>query len=371
MAQEEKVSAIEKLLGFSFVSDPRKARFPLPETPKEHLATKSDRPFPHVSTPITPEMARDILQYRVVRIDRMQSEIRHDAMTHNRRFLLTKLKGGRKKGLIDVVRDGEFNPRTSTPMVFTEDGFLLDGQHRAAACWLAKKAIELPVTTNGQWDTFAVLDIGTGRTAGQLLGDIPHPDRAAAAAKMILPVIEGSEAENWTLDGASNQDIYDLVHGWSFFHAQSSENDSSWMSYVIEASKSKVPMIPLAASTMLALAAGAKPSHVQEFLNGLSPKYREAFPPIIEGGDDPRYLLRKFYMTNDAPRKATDKERRKQISYVRKAMSVWLDYKAYMDGDDTVRIHRITKLQAPAEMDPLPAVWRADRVREFHKKAVS
>lgn len=365
------VSAIEAELGFEFVSDPRKAKFPLPETPRDYLERRPDRPFPHPSMIITPEMARDILQYRVIRIDRMPSEIRHEEMTHNRRFLMTKLKGGRRKGLIDIVRDGEFNPRTSTPAVFTREGFLLDAQHRAAACWLAKKNIELPVTTNGQWDTFGVLDVGTGRTAGQLLGEIPHPDRAAAAAKMILPVIEGTEMENWTIDGASNQDIYDLVHGWSFFHAQSSENDSSWMSYVIEAAKSKVPMTPLAASTMLALAAGAKPSHVQEFLNGLSPKYREAFPPIVEGGDDPRYLLRKFYMTNDTPKKPNDKERRKQISYVRKAMSVWLDYKAYMDGDDTARIHRITKLQAPSDTDPLPAVWRADRVRAFHKKAVS
>lgn len=365
MAREDTLTAIEKLLGFEFVSDPRGARFPIPETPKEYKAKHPDRPYPHPSMKITPEMARDVLKYRVIRIERMPRELRHPEITANRRFLLTTLNGTRqKKGLVATVKEGGWDDRISTPAVFTGDGFLLDGQHRFAACALSGKPIEVPVTTNGQWGTFSVLDTGRGRNAGQLLGDVPYPDQSAAAAKLILPVILGVERSDWSVADASNQDIFDLVHGWSFFH-ETWEGSGSWMKHVLQASSSRIPPSALAASTMMALAAGADPFIVQEFLDALKPGYREGFPILGEQGEDPRHLLRRQYMNKKSGRTPSDKDRRDQVSYVRRAMQVWLEYKV---NDNIIELK---KLQAAAEGYDLPAVWNADAVRKYHEERVS
>lgn len=371
VAREDSLSVIERMLGFEFVSDPRKARFPIPETPQEYLAKNPDRSFPHPSMRITPEMARDVLRYRVIRVERMPRELRHPEVTANRRFLLTTLNGTKKnKGLVSIVAGGGWDPRISTPVVFTEDGFLLDGQHRFAACALSGTAIEVPVTTNGQWGTFSVLDTGRGRNAGQLLGDIPYPDQSAAAAKLILPVIRGTERTEWTVGDASNQEIYELVHGWPFFQ-ETQEDSGSWMKHVLQAAASRIPPSALGASVMMALAAGANPFDVQEFLDGLKPGYRDGFPMIGERGEDPRHLLRRQYLNKKGAKKPSDKDRRDQVSHVRRAMEVWLEYKAYQRGDESARIIELEKLQAAAENDKLPVVWGADRVRQFHNERVS
>lgn len=366
------VSPIEALLGFEFVSDPSKAKYPLPETPKEHLKTRPDRPFPHPGMVITPEMARDILKHRVIRVDLIPRQRRHEDITRNRRFLMGSLQGTkRNKGLIRIVQDGELNPRTSIPLVFTEDGYLLDGQHRIAACWLSKKSIEYPVTTNGQWDTFSVLDTGRSRRPDQLLGEgIPYPEQAAAVAKLIISVLRGTEQNEWTAQDASNQDIYELVRGWPFFYGDEDGSDS-WLKHVAKASKSRIPITALGASTIMALAAGANPDHVQEFLNGLTPGYRDGFPMLGKNGEDPRHLLRRQYLNKQQSKHPNDKERRIQVSHVRRAMEVWLEYKAYMDPKDEGKLIELTKFQGPSESSSLPAVWRADAVRSFHEKAVS
>jgi hypothetical protein len=121
----------------------------------------------------------------------------------------------------------------------------------------------------------------------------------------------------------------------------------------------------------MALAAGANPDHVQEFLNGLTPGYRDGFPMIGEHGEDPRHLLRRQYLNKQQPKQPSDKERRTQVSHVRRAMDVWLEYKAYMSPEGNGKLIELAKLQAPSDSDPLPAVWRADSVRSFHEKAVS
>lgn len=362
MAHENAQSVIEKLLGFDFVSDPRKAKTPIPEAPEGH---PSDRPYFYPAQVFTPSMAKDILKYRVIRFDVMPKKLQHDEMTANRRFLIGALKGSRhRKGLIQVLLDKEWNPRIATPVVFTEDGFLLDGQHRFAACALSGVPIEVPVAVQGQWDTFTVTDTGTGRNAGQLLGEVPYPDYSAAAAKLILPTIKGTERTNWSDSDAPNQDIYDLVHGWPFFH-ESWSNGGSWMKEVVQASASRVPLSPLAASTMMALAAGADPFHVQSFLTGLKPSYRDGFPEIGDRANDPRWMLRNVYLNKPSGTRVSDKQRRQQVGHVRQAMQIWLEYQS---GSQIIRL---TKLPTVPSHQKLPEVWHADRVREFHREAVS
>lgn len=364
MAAEDTRSPIERLLGFEFASDPRKARFPLPEIPEGH---PKDMPYPYPAQEITPEMAQDMLKYRVIRLDLVPKQLKHDGMTGNRSFLMAALKGSRnKKGLIQTIQDDEWNPRIASPLVFTREGYVLDGQHRIAATFLAKKAIEVPIVVNGQWDTFTVTDIGRGRNAGQLLGDIPYAHYAAAAAKLILPVIFETEKDDWQIADATNQEIYDLVHEWPFFHESGPRGQGGWMKEVVGASATRIPLTPLAASTMMALAAGADPFHVQSFLEGLKPGYSAGFPDIGEKGKDPRFLLRRKYMRSPAgKRTTTDAERRQQVGHVRRAMQIWLDYEGGFG------LTELMTLPSVPEGKPLPDVWRADDVREFHRKRFS
>lgn len=369
MANDDAKSVIERRLGFEFVSDPRKAKFQIPETPKKH---PKDRPYLYSAMQISPEMARDVLKYRVIRKEITPKDLLHDSMTSNRRFLLAALDGSRhRKGLIDVLKDGEWNPGIASPVVFTYDGYLLDGQHRFAACALSNVPIEVPVAVNGQWDTFAVTDTNRGRSAGQLLGDIPYADYSAAAAKLILPIIRGTERKDYAIPSASNQEVYDLVHGWPFFR-ENWDGGSTWMKEVVAAAASRIPLSPLAASTMMALAAGADPFHVQSFLDGLKPVYSDGFPDIGEKGKDPRFLLRRLYLTRSGGgRGATETERRQQVGHVRRAMQIWLDYRMWEERREGPGITEITQLRTVSENSDLPEVWRADAVRKFHREKVS
>lgn len=369
MANDEAKSVIERRLGFEFVSDPRKSRFPIPETPKGH---PKDRPYPYPAMKITPEMARDILKYRVIRREITPKRLLHDKMTGNRRFLIAALDGSRhRKGLVAVLEDGEWNPGIASPIVFTHDGYLLDGQHRMAACALSGVTMEVPVVVNGQWDTFTVIDTNRGRNAGQLLGDVPYADYSAAAAKLILPVIRGVERQEWSVANASNQEVYDLVHGWPFFH-ESWDGGGTWMREVVAAAASRIPLSPLAASTMMALAAGADPFHVQSFLDGLKPGYSQGFPDIGKKGKDPRFLLRRLYLTRGGSGKSvTDTERRQQVGHVRRAMQIWLDYRMWEEHGEGPGITELSQLRTVSDHSDLPEVWNADAVRKFHREKVS
>jgi hypothetical protein len=364
VVKENLQTAIEKMLGFDFVSDPRGARFPIPEIPVNHPA---DRPFPYPAMTITPEMARDVLMYRVIRLERIPASLRHEEMVTNRRFLVAALKGSpRDKGWLRKFTDNEMHPGTAQPVCFTRDGYLLDGQHRFAACCLTGIPFEVPVTVNTPWSTFAITDSGRGRTPGQLLGDIPYPDNCASAAKLILPVLSGSEGRNWIDASAGNQDIYDLVHGWPIFQGSWPDGEAPWLKHVLAASRSRVPLAPLAASTMMALAAGADAFHVAEFLEGLKPGYKGGHPDLGPYTSDPRHMLRSSYLNAKTGGKGNAREKRRQVAHVRRAMEVWLDFKTGR------KLHRISNLPTWVNEDSdLPQVWNADAVREYHRERVS
>lgn len=364
MAKESAWSTIEKMLGFEFVSDPRGARFPIPETPMNHPA---NRPFPYPAMTITPEMARDVLMYRVIRLDRIPASIRHEGMVSNRRFLIAALKGShRDKGWLRKFQDKEMHPGTPEPVCFTWDGYLLDGQHRFAACAITGIPFEVPVSVGVPWDTFLILDSGRGRTPGQLLGSIPYPDNCAAAAKLILPVLSGTEKRDWAVQTAGNQDVYDLVHGWPIFQGSWPDGEAPWLKHVLVASRSRIPLAPLAASTMMALAAGADAFHVSEFLEGLKPGYKGSYPDLGPLTSDPRHMLRSFYLSAKTGGKGNVREKRRQVAHVRRSMQVWLDWKS------GIKLHRISTLPTSLTEDAdLPPVWNADAVRNYHREKVS
>lgn len=357
----EPLTPIEKMLDFQFVSDPRRARFELPGAP---AGWPQGKPYAHQPTTFTPEQARDILKYRVIRLERIPKDLRHDDMCANRKFLLNVLRGtSRKKGLIAVLRDDGWNHNTPQTASFTREGFLLDGQHRFAASVLANKPITLPYMSCVPWDTFVDIDSGRGREAAQLV-DVPYAEHAAAAARRILPVLKGIERQVWAEQNAVNSDIVELVHGWPFFQESwDGAGGGTWMQEIMATRPSRVPLTPLIASVMMALAAGADRFHVLEFLEGLKPSYTRGYDTLGTTGADPRYLLRDRYLNRNKNTK-DPKEARRAVAYCRRALAVWLEYKR---GG---RVEELRALKAVGERELLPEVWRADAVRKFHNEVV-
>jgi len=84
---------------------------------------------------------------------------------------------------------------------FSEDGHLLDGQHRLQAVYLAKKPIETMVTRGLGEDVFDSLDMGKKRTVADVLGmnEEKHATDLAAAIGLVMglkPVIAHQAPHN-------------------------------------------------------------------------------------------------------------------------------------------------------------------------------
>jgi hypothetical protein len=343
-------SRIEKMLGITFASDPRRSRFPLPEAPKDH---PKDRPFPFPGQRITPEIARDWLTYRVIRREVTPKELLHDEFVANRRFIISGLTGSStRKGLVQVIRDGEWNNGIAQGLIFTPDGFLLDGQHRLAACALANREIEAPVAVNAPWSTFPDTDAGRQRTAAQLL-DIPHANNCAAIAKYLMPGIEGTDRDFFQRKDASRREVIELVMGWPYFQ-------STWMTEIIGAYHgSKIPYTPLGAVVIAALACGADKFKVQAFLSAFKKDYS---PTDFNGANDPRWQVRKLFsglQRTDSGGRLANGDQRGNAGLLRRAMTLWLEEE------------EVTQLNRTSPSRSLPPFWHGERLADFHVKHVS
>lgn len=82
-----------------------------------------------------------------------------------------------------TMKEGRWLP-THQGLAFDEDGFLIDGQHRLRAIVLAGVPVEMFVIPGCDFETFAVLDSGHKRGAGQLL-HVSHSHQVAASARVL------------------------------------------------------------------------------------------------------------------------------------------------------------------------------------------
>lgn len=348
-------SKIEKMLGVTFASDPRRSRFPLPEIPAEYAEAYPGEPYV-IPFEVTPEIARDWLTYRVISREVTPKELLHDEFGPNRRFIPGALTGSSsKKGWIDTFKDGEIR-KTHQGIAFTPDGFLLDGQHRLAACLLTKISYR-PLLANGvPWDGFVAMDSGRARTADQFI-TMPHPTLCAAAARYIMPSLKGVEDREYYDKLAPKQDVIDMVYGWPLF-------SGPWMNEIMAAAKgSNIPNTPLAATVLMALAAGgdAVSDHVQQFLNGLKKGFQPYDYIKIGGtGQDPRWVLSSAFRTSRTEGKRTfsSKETYGNVGLIRRAMNIWMDQE----------VAGVFQRTHPGR--DLPPVWNVDAVRAYHTKHV-
>jgi hypothetical protein len=115
---------------------------------------------------ITPQMAKALLETNV----------------DNRRVHPTKVEQFARD-----MREGRW-ALTGQPIIIADDGFLNDGQHRLLAIIAANTSIETNVTRGASRETRDKIDIGTIRTAGDVVQmfHIPNGNSVAALAKIVL-----------------------------------------------------------------------------------------------------------------------------------------------------------------------------------------
>lgn len=353
---EPGTSRIEKMLGITFASDPRRSRFALPEVPADYRAKYPEDPY---SEPfeVTPKIAKDWLTYRVIRREITPRELLHADFGPNRRFLPNALTGSpAKKGWIDTFLDGDIR-KTHQGIAFSSDGYLLDGQHRLAACVLSGISYRPLLAQDVPWDAFIAMDSGRARTADQFI-DLPNPLVIAASARYILPTIRETERREYYEKLATKQEVLDLVYGWGLFAGP-------WMTEIVTAAKgSNIPATPLAATVMMALAAGgdAITGQVQDFLNGLKKGHSHRdYVTIGKNGEDPRWILKNAFLAakNNGKRTFSAAETYGNVGLIRRCMNVWLDQE------------EVQALTRTAPNRDLPPVWNADAVRAFHNDRVN
>lgn len=341
---KSETSAAEKLLGLEFISDPRKSKFTLPKPPKSH----EGKPYTFTRFTVTPEIARDWANYRLIVPDETPKELKHDEFDPNRRIQVHRIRHWNRVFTGKAVDGETWNPDTPPGIVFSWDGFILDGQHRIAGSLLGRTTFETLLAVNYPWSVMAVMDTPLRRNAGQMT-DVPYPQDAARIARYLLPVIYGTEERDHTMR-RNMREIVAITRHYPWFR------NPDWITQIKRLGKYGFPTTALGAVVFGALAAGADSFEVQGFLNGLRPYTKKE--EWIGQGRDPRVLLGEKYMRNEKAGTRKDSILRSDAGIFRKSMTVWLNRNS--ENPD-----HVSTLQFIG--GNLPPFWNSEAIREFHR----
>lgn len=358
-AMTRTLSTIEKMLKGEFTADPRNSRFPIPEIPK---GTPDGISYTHSGVVIEPEVARDWVLHRSVRRTLMEDAgLVHKEVVPNRKYLVAYAKELTRR----LQQPGWWNKGTHQGAAFTPDGYILDAQHRLAACALSGVTITFPVAVNVPWNAWNDIDQNRNRAAHQML-DIPYANAATGTARHLLPLINGDWSSVYAYRGREcSEQVIEICLGWPYF-----AEDQSWMQEVFEAAnEAHIPTGALGAVVTGSLASGVNPDEVQQFLNGLRPLTRPVeYITIGSDGGDPRQLVARFFdkeFRANGSRKSTSYDNeRAYVGALRHAMNVWLA----RNQDHPVKI---TKIQKWSSNHDLPSIGKPSAIQDFHAKHVN
>lgn len=347
---EPGTSPVEKLLGMEFISDPRQSKFALPKPPKGH----DGKPYTFSRFTVTPEIARDWSIHRLIVPDRTPRELKHDEFDPNRRIQSYRIRHWNRV-FTNKAMDGEtWNPDTPPGIVFSWDGFILDGQHRITGFLLGgRDTFETPLAVNYPWSVLSVMDTPLRRNAGQMT-DVPYPQAAAHIARYLLPAIYGTETRDHTMK-RNMHEIVAITRKYPWFR------NPDWITEIKKLGRLHYPTTALGSVVFGALAAGASPFEVQGFMDGLKPSFGSPSSTLKEKvwrgpGSDPCRLLGQRYIHRRRSRSESDL--RSDAGIFRKAMTVWLN-RNEENPDSVDRFNRID--------GNLPPFWNSDALREFHR----
>jgi hypothetical protein len=112
-----------------------------------------------------------------------------ESNTHNRH-----LREKTVEYYAQLMRNGEWKLNGKT-IVISNDGILLDGQHRLHACVRAGSSFRTVVVRGPEDEVFGTIDGGINRTAGDVVGreGYAHANRKAAIARVLLALLDADE----------------------------------------------------------------------------------------------------------------------------------------------------------------------------------
>ncbi|MEV5618249.1 MULTISPECIES: hypothetical protein [Streptomyces] len=140
------------------------------------------------------------------------------AWMENRTCNRVPLKRSNVDKFKNILRDGKFR---TTHQGFALDlhGCLIDGQHRAAALIETDTTVTAQVTYNLHPDTFAAIDGGRVRTAGDFVAKLTDMKQSTstvygAALKILNNRTEGNHWTRWTNGRLTAEQLQALVTRW-------------------------------------------------------------------------------------------------------------------------------------------------------------
>lgn len=80
------------------------------------------------------------------------------------------------------MENGKWDETIIQPIRFTEEGKLIDGQHRLKAIVVANKTVTMWIQTGLRESAYNSIDIGAKRSAGDIIGGLNSQNRAAIAS---------------------------------------------------------------------------------------------------------------------------------------------------------------------------------------------
>lgn len=137
-----------------------------PETFRQQLALLIKRPPEgSVKMTITPKMAGDMLALN----------------TRNRPVSKASIKN-----YVRQMQNGLWR-YTRVPIIFSDAGRLIDGQHRLTACVESDVSFDADVVFGAPDDAFDVIDVGKRRSAGDIfaINDVPNAKAMAAMSRIL------------------------------------------------------------------------------------------------------------------------------------------------------------------------------------------
>lgn len=186
-----------------------------------------------------------------------------------------------------AMREGRWREPSLDPIAFTEEGLLLNGQHRLAALIKAGMSIEMLIVHDVPGDLFPTIDTGRRRQASQFVR-LPNATALASTTRLVLWYHKRRMADprhpmspvGPSAVGFDTDEILAFIEGEWGETLQASVHEAR-----MAARYSGVPTSVMGAVLVIARMEGADPLLLEEWIQGLT-------EGIGLTEDDPRRRLR-------------------------------------------------------------------------------
>lgn len=351
-------SALERMMGTEYTSDPRLARHSLPGGDLPSVLA-GEASIPVGRWRITKEIAYDVVTNRIFRSDAIPRDL-HDPEQVNRDPSTHEVEKLVKEELLP----GNWDQFTPEGAYFTKSGHVLDGQHRFIGFYLAflyaaRQGIELPpfsipVTVNVPWASYDKIDTGLKRKAHQNLVGYSDKPRAGMTLKFLSPMLTGRERLTLFDERLGPKEMRFLETLFPEMRATSEREDGWFAESELAHRRTGIPAKIILSHLLGARRSGAEYAHLQEFLNPLMNPDQELRPW------DPQDRLRTYAWDVRNRRKRAGRTKLNRNDEIQYTNMMRHALKAYLEG------RRLDKMTASDK--GLAEIWRPAQLQQWYKE---